>query len=70
MRRRGLGTALLRGVAAGAAGRGAQRVFLEVSERNAAARALYAAAGFEPVARRRSYYPDGADALVLRLAVA
>jgi ribosomal-protein-alanine N-acetyltransferase len=41
-------------------------MFLEVSERNAAARALYAAAGFAEVGRRRRYYADGADALVLR----
>ena len=69
MRRRGIAATLLRGIAAGAADRGARQVFLEVSERNAAARALYAAAGFAPVGRRRSYYPDGADALLLRLPV-
>jgi ribosomal-protein-alanine N-acetyltransferase len=41
-------------------------MFLEVAERNGAARALYAAAGFAAAGRRRRYYPDGADALVLR----
>ena len=70
MRRQGLGTALLRGIAAGAAASGAQRVFLEVSERNPGARALYAAEGYQPIGRRRAYYPDGADALVLSLFLA
>jgi ribosomal-protein-alanine N-acetyltransferase len=41
-------------------------MFLEVAEANAAARALYAAAGFAEVGRRRRYYADGGDALVLR----
>jgi ribosomal-protein-alanine N-acetyltransferase len=48
-----------------AAARDAGQIFLEVSDRNGAARALYAAAGFEAVGRRRQYYTDGADALVL-----
>jgi ribosomal-protein-alanine N-acetyltransferase len=50
---------------------GAERMFLEVAEDNAAARALYARAGFAEAGRRRGYYarPDGpaADALVLAL---
>jgi ribosomal-protein-alanine N-acetyltransferase len=65
-RRRGHGAALLAAAMAGAAARGAAAMFLEVSDRNAAARALYAEAGFEEVGRRRRYYADGADALVLR----
>ncbi|MBU8544732.1 MULTISPECIES: GNAT family N-acetyltransferase [Roseomonadaceae] len=65
-RRAGLGSALLAEAMAGAVLRGAQAMFLEVSERNVAARALYAAAGFAEVGRRRRYYPDGSDALVLR----
>lgn len=65
-RRRGHGAALLAGAMAGAAARGAEAMFLEVSDRNAPARALYAAAGFAEVGRRRRYYPDGADALVLK----
>ena len=70
MRRQGVGSALVRAVAAEAAGRGAAHLFLEVSERNCAARALYAAVGFTQVGRRRRYYPDGSDALLLRLGVA
>ncbi|MFT8243877.1 GNAT family N-acetyltransferase [Roseomonas sp. BN140053] len=69
-RRAGLGGALLATAAVGAAARGAAELFLEVSERNAAARALYAAAGCVEVGRRRRYYADGADALVLRLDLA
>jgi ribosomal-protein-alanine N-acetyltransferase len=65
-RRQGLGGALLAEAMAGAVARGAGAMFLEVSDRNAAARALYAAAGFAEVGRRKRYYGDGADALVLR----
>jgi ribosomal protein S18 acetylase RimI-like enzyme len=52
-----------------AAKRGAMDLFLEVAEPNLAARALYAGAGADEVGRRRRYYADGADALVLRLPV-
>jgi ribosomal-protein-alanine N-acetyltransferase len=65
-RRQGHGAGLLAAALAGAVARGAGAMFLEVSDRNAAARALYAAAGFAEVGRRRRYYADGADALVLR----
>ena len=50
-RRRGLGTALTRALAAEAAGRGAGRVFLQVEEGNVAARALYERCGFATVHR-------------------
>ncbi len=66
-RRRGIGATLLRGAAAEAAARGARTLFLEVSETNIAARALYAAVGFAGCGRRRHYYADGSDALVLAL---
>ena len=65
-RRAGLGRALLAAATAEAAACGAQVMFLEVAAANAAARALYAASGFVPVGRRRRYYADGQDALVLR----
>ncbi|NKE45587.1 GNAT family N-acetyltransferase [Roseomonas frigidaquae] len=65
-RRAGHGSGLLAAAMAGARARGAATLFLEVSDRNQAARALYAAFGFTEVGRRRRYYPDGADALVLR----
>ena len=48
---------------------GAAILFLEVAEDNAAARVLYARAGFVEIGRRKAYYasPDGRriDALVL-----
>ncbi len=65
-RRQGLGAALLMAAINQAAGCGAGALFLEVAEHNEAARGLYEAAGFHPVGRRRGYYPDGTDALVLR----
>ncbi|HEV7264097.1 MAG TPA: GNAT family N-acetyltransferase [Falsiroseomonas sp.] len=69
-RRQGVGGALLAGAMAQAAACGAVAMFLEASERNMAARALYAAAGFTGTGRRRRYYADGADALVLRRGLA
>jgi ribosomal-protein-alanine N-acetyltransferase len=65
-RRRGHGTALLREGMAAARARGAGAMFLEVAAGNAPALALYAREGFVEVGRRRRYYADGADALVLR----
>ncbi|WP_431282384.1 GNAT family N-acetyltransferase [Humitalea sp. 24SJ18S-53] len=64
-RRQGIGAGLVVAAMAGALARGASVLFLEVSEDNLAARALYAALGFEQVGRRRRYYADGSDALVL-----
>lgn len=60
--RRGLAGILLTGALAEAAGR---RMMLEVSEANAAAVALYRGHGFEVLDRRRAYYRDGSDALVM-----
>ena len=68
-RRRGVGCALLRASGEEAARRGATRLFLEVAETNAPARALYAQAGLVEVGRRRRYYPNGDDALVLALSL-
>lgn len=41
-------------------------VFLEVSEENLPARALYTALGFTFVGKRSAYYRDGSTALLLR----
>lgn len=65
-RRQGLGAALLDAALEAAAQCGATAMFLEVAAGNAAALGLYRAAGFVEVGRRRRYYADGADALVLR----
>ena len=64
-RRAGLATRLLAGFDAEAAARGAAQAFLEVSEANGGARALYARAGWTAAGRRRGYY-GGVDALILR----
>ena len=72
-RRQGIGRGLVTDFIARAAAQGAATVFLEVAADNAAALALYRAAGFAEAGRRRGYYrrPDGAaaDALVLRRAL-
>ena len=72
-RRAGRGRALLAASEAGARAAGAKRLFLEVGESNAPARALYAGAGYREVGRRKGYYglADGRrdDALVLEKAL-
>ena len=40
-------------------------MLLEVSAGNAGARAFYAAEGFVEIDRRRRYYRDGSDAVVM-----
>ena len=67
-RRRGIARALLDALVAEARESRIARVFLEVRESNAAARALYASLGFVPIARRARYYRKPVeDAIVLRL---
>ena len=61
----GLGVALMQAAMAGAVARGALVLFLEVSAENRPAGSLYARLGFAEVGRRRRYYADGSDALVL-----
>jgi [ribosomal protein S18]-alanine N-acetyltransferase len=66
-RRSGLAGALLEDLLAHAGP--ADRMLLEVSERNEAALAFYAAHGFSRIDVRPRYYRDGADALVLHRAL-
>lgn len=66
LRRQGLGRRILAWTLNRAAAMDAQAVFLEVSEANPGAAALYRAAGFREVGRRKAYYRDGRAALVLR----
>ena len=71
-RRRGIGWALLRAVIDEAARRELPSIVLEVADDNAAARGLYARAGFVAVGRRPRYYRRGGetiDALLLRCSV-
>ena len=68
-RRAGLGRRLLAAFERDATVRGSARAFLEVAATNAAARALYAAAGYAEAGRRPGYYRYGTgarqDALIL-----
>jgi len=69
----GQGRALVEAAARAAAQRGALTLFLEVASDNAAALALYRAAGFQEVGKRRGYYPRSdsrmIDALILSRAL-
>lgn len=74
-RRRGIGRRLLRAALRSAAGHSAGTAFLEVSQDNRAALALYGSEGFRPCGRRRAYYGGGrqgnaCDALVYKKALA
>lgn len=64
--RRGVARALLTAVLEDAETDGADRVLLEVSAHNTVALTFYEAAGFEEIDRRRRYYRDGSDAVVMR----
>ncbi|MGI4748690.1 MAG: GNAT family N-acetyltransferase [Janthinobacterium lividum] len=64
-RRQGVADRLLTELTASVRARGAVRLFLEVSVANTSALALYRAHGFVEVGRRRRYYPDDSDALVM-----
>ncbi len=64
-RRRGIARTLLEAAAARVALAGGRAMFLEVSAANAPARALYELSGYREVGRRKRYYADGSDALVL-----
>lgn len=67
--RLGLGKRLVDGIARSLTNSGVKRLFLEVADDNAGARALYAKCGFKETGRRKGYYtrPGAAavDALVL-----
>ena len=65
MRRQGIARALLDESMMRARALGVRALFLEVGVRNNAARALYDVIGFKEVGRRRRYYANGEDALIL-----
>lgn len=68
--RRGVARQLLDQVVRDARIRGADRMLLEVSSANTGARSFYDSAGFARIDRRKRYYHDGSDALVLQLVTA
>ena len=65
-RGRGVGAALLNAALERLPRRRARALFLEVDGGNTPALALYRRFGFAEVARRRSYYAPGTDAIVMR----
>lgn len=64
-RRAGLAARMLDQLTVAARADGADRMLLEVSDRNRGAVAFYEAQGFACIDVRRRYYRDGSDALVL-----
>ncbi len=67
-RRCGVGRAMAEGALEICRARGVERVFLEVRDGNAPARALYTALGFVPVGRRKSYYSNPTEDAILMAA--
>jgi ribosomal-protein-alanine N-acetyltransferase len=67
LRRQGYGRLLLEDALAHARAVGASSVTLEVRISNEAARTFYGTYGFTDAYRRRAYYQDGEDAMVLVL---
>ncbi|MEO1003588.1 MAG: GNAT family N-acetyltransferase [Cyanobacteria bacterium J06638_7] len=66
-RRQGLGQLVLGALLETAALRGAEQATLEVAVSNGAALAFYQRQGFQQSGRRRGYYRNGDDALILAL---
>jgi ribosomal-protein-alanine N-acetyltransferase len=71
LRRQGHARRMMHDLLAWSKAQGAPRLWLEVRDSNQAARALYAALGFEAVGVRKGYYPlrthAREDAIVMRL---
>lgn len=63
----GIGSVLLRSAVDHAWSAGCTRLFLEVRADNEPALALYSRFGFRRMGRRPRYYPDGGDAVTMRL---
>ncbi len=66
-RRQGIARTLLQTAITHAATNHVEKIFLEVSETNTSARALYATFNFTQIGRRQNYYLNGTAALVLSL---
>jgi [ribosomal protein S18]-alanine N-acetyltransferase len=64
-RRRGVARFLLEAAMSNAFRKKVEKGFLEVREGNLAAISLYASCGFQCLMRRKNYYSDGEDALVM-----
>ena len=64
-RRSGVAAKLLNKAIEAAKFLGANSIFLEVAQGNAAARDLYVKAGFSEIGRRKAYYSNGEDAIAM-----
>ena len=69
LRGQGIGQLLMAACLEQCAAEGATQALLEVRDDNAAAIALYRACRFEATGRRKGYYHDGGDALVMTRAL-
>ena len=68
-RRQGIASRLVSRICYDAHVLNAATASLEVDEKNAPARAAYASLGFREAGRRRAYYGEGHDALILKVAL-
>lgn len=68
-RGRGIGKALVQACLAFCEAEGAFQALLEVRADNVAAIALYRSCGFDTTGRRKRYYADGSDALIMTRAL-
>ena len=64
-RRQGLGRILLTEAETAAQAGGVRKIFLDVSQNNSAALALYRSEGFVETGCRPAYYSDGSDAVLM-----
>jgi ribosomal-protein-alanine N-acetyltransferase len=67
--RQGIGSILMQTAIAHAQAQHAATLHLEVAASNAGAYAFYGSLGFTQTGRRRNYYGDGTDALLLSLPI-
>lgn len=64
-RKKGLGTLLIKNFIIYSKSRGWQKIFLEVSEQNSIAVDIYKKFNFDVVTKRKNYYSNGEDALMM-----
>ena len=64
-RKKGYGKALMSAIIGLCEDKGFEKLYLEVKDSNEPAMSLYKAFGFCEVARRKEYYKDGADAVIM-----
>ncbi len=64
-RRKGIAKRLINSLVDAAAKRGCKTVYLEVACDNTAAVMLYNAVGFHEIGRRKNYYKNGVDAILM-----